>query len=833
MKKSAFPVVITQKSSGGAEAVLGLSLKSILKSDLFFEQKNNNEEDDKLASSFNQKQKVLLREGLLQAISTWQKTITLELLITSLPNLQYNAQGRVLITMVLRAKAETELKAKQDAIEKYISLQTLILSHMNDAEFVAVTEKRELQFYLNPFKMVQAVAVHRKTQLVQVTEAMDRKTVKGLFPDDNSVSQATGKGHFVNYVYPWRASQDNWSRLFQMMMYQLDPLHIIIRLRQNNMSNEQRKAMEKDVQICELFLHLNKPYEISLQRQTTFIRNSLLSRMTELSKGAFDIGVFLFSGNKIDSALCNILGQTITQSEMISENDPTYSGGFIVSPTNIKKALNSVYFPEASAYSISEATCAFRQPSPPKDDINGLPLRCSRTCLALLPDFDQNNEEGIILCRNIHKGLSQPVYLPSNDRMRHTFVIGQTGTGKSTMLEDMILQDINAGRGVGVIDPHGEMVDNIMGKIPESRWNDVILFDVLDRERPLGFNLLQWRTLEERDFIIDELYDTIDSIYDMRTTGGPMFEMNMRCMLRLLMGSNPSDDFKPTLIEFKNCYTYEEFRRWLLWRNHEEVIKDFVVELEEARGEASIKSIAPYITSKFNRFTNDTTLQNIIGQEETSFDFDEIMAQGKIFLVKLAKGRFGSTVSALLANQLVSRFKHAAMKRGEMRPEERRDFYLYVDECHNLPMSTFTDLLSEARKYRLALVLATQYAAKLKSEKPGDDLLSAILGNVGCLTYFRCGQEDAKLLAQSLFPYFNSMDVIGLPNWQGLCRLQIKNQTVPPFSFESIKDETPYNPKVARRIRDLSRQIYGCSVQDIQKKIKYRRNIWKNRNEDE
>lgn len=371
------------------------------------------------------------------------------------------------------------------------------------------------------------------------------------------------------------------------------------------------------------------------------------------------------------------------------------------------------------------------------------------------------------------------------------------------------------------------MVDSILGKIPRRRWDDVILFDVLDRERPLGFNLLHWRTIEERDFIIDEIYNTLDHIYDMRTTGGPMFEMNLRGMLRLLMGSEPAQDYKPTILEFRDCYLHKEFRDWLVHRTDDDVTKDFIRELERTVGEASINNLSTYITSKFGRFVNDVTLMNIIGQQNTSLDFEDIMDTGKILLVKLGKGRFGHAVSALLANQLVSRFKNAAMKRGEKRPEERRDFYLYVDECHNLPAANFTELLSEARKYRMGLVLATQYASQLVGKSPQTDLLSAILGNVGCLTIFRLGQEDADHLAASLFPYFGALDIIGLPNWQRYCRLQIGNKAVAPFSFESIKDETSYNAKTAGTIRDLSRLAYGCDVATVRNEIMKRRNIWR------
>ena len=826
MNKKYFPAVIIKMTAGRFEAVLGIEMKSILKGGLFFD-KNQTEDIEEKGVSANQYKMTILREGLNQAISAWPETITLELRITSLPNIQFSAQGRLLITITLHAMAKTELKAKQEALAKYLVLRGLLQSHMPEAEFAPISHFDELQFHMSPFKMTHWVAVHRRAQKIQITEALARKTVTGLFPG-NIAPETIGQGHFVNYLYPWRPSQDDWSRLLQTMMGQLDPIQLIIRISPARLSSAQRKAMETDIQTCEIFIHSGRPYQISLERQAALLRNVLLNQLTELSHGALNVGVFLYAGHPIDPSLGNILGQAITTRITISENDSIFSGGFTVSKQDIKKAVHSNYFPEKVPYTIREAACAFRLPSPPMQEVPGLPMRRSRTVLSLLPDLSLGKEDGVDLCRNIHNGMSQPVRLPADDRMRHTFIIGQTGTGKSTLMESMILQDILAGHGLAVIDPHGEMVDSILGKIPQERMDDVILFDFLDRERPLGFNLLQWQTEEERDFVIDEIYDTLDKIYCMKETGGPIFETHLRGMLRLLMGSNPlADDYKPTILEFRDCYLYSKFRKWLMDRINDSITSDFVKEMERAGGDTHINNVSQYITSKFGRFVHDTTLMNIIGQESTSFNFDEIMSKGKIFLVKLGKGRFGSSVSALLANQLVARFKHAAMKRGEMLPEERRDFYLYVDECHNLPASNFTELLSEARKYRMGLVLATQYATQLYSNKPGENLLSAILGNVGCMTIFRLGQEDARLLSQSLYPYFNTMDIIGLPNWQGYCRLQIRNATVTPFSFESVMDKTPYDLKIAKKVRDISRLKYGCNSEIIKTKIEMRRNIWK------
>jgi DNA helicase HerA-like ATPase len=415
----------------------------------------------------------------------------------------------------------------------------------------------------------------------------------------------------------------------------------------------------------------------------------------------------------------------------------------------------------------------------------------------------------------------------TDDRMRHSFIIGQTGTGKSTLMESMILQDIRNGKGVAVIDPHGEMIDSLLGKIPQERAQDVILFDVLDRDRPMGFNFLEWNTLDERDLIVDELYLSVARLYDMKVAGGPIFEANFRGMLKLLMGDSKREGFVPTLLEFTACYQNQTFRKWLQKGITDNQIKDFVEELEKTGGDASLHNLSPYITSKFSRFINDTTLKHIVGQEKTTFDFDEIINSGKIFLVKLGRGRFGATVSALLANQLVSRFKLAAMKRGGMKPEDRREFYLYVDECHTLPSENFMELLSEARKFRMGLVLATQYTAQLEeSEHRKDSLLKSILGNVGTIIIFRVGKDDAVDLSPVLFPYFTPKDIVGLPNFHGYASMQLINEPTPSFSFRTEMEKTPYDSSMAAAISERSTREYGCDVAEVEKGMRRRRTVW-------
>jgi hypothetical protein len=202
------------------------------------------------------------------------------------------------------------------------------------------------------------------------------------------------------------------------------------------------------------------------------------------------------------------------------------------------------------------------------------------------------------------------------------------------------------------------------------------------------------------------------------------------------------------------------------------------------------------------------------------------MKSGKILLINLGKGRFGNVVSALLTNNLVSRFKHAAMKRGDMKPEERRDFMLYVDECHNLPQDNFMELLAESRKYRMGLVLSTQYAAQLSSLS-SNNLLEAILGNVGTTIMFRLGKRDADALAPILYPHFGPEDIVGLPNWHGYARMQQSNMAAQPFSFITKKDETPYDERHAQSILNESRKIYGKAAAEIDREIEKRRKFVK------
>ena len=819
-----FPWMIVKRKRNRFEGLGGLKLKSIIKGNLLSGASGCFEDENLPSHPLHPKKQQQAREAFLHAIAAWPDSLSLELHITSLPDLVHKAQGRVLISLFLRAIAPTEEAVKEEILTRYLSLRPLLASHHPEAEFVPITQSEELEQRFTPFAPTHALAVHRRQDTLSLAAPLKRLTL-GFGP---VAVKEVKKDNVVKHISPWIPSLDDWARLIDTLVWQLDPIRVIVRLRPAAETDEAVDRLGKTIKTCELFLSDVNEDQITLRTQAGLIRDVMLRQLSDLSDGAFHLGVFILAPHPIDGSLGNVVGRSITVPHGSKDEGGIFRGGFATAKIDVREALKWDCFPEKEPFIFSEAAAAFRLPSPPMEEHPGLPVKRSRTSLVILPSQIPEGDNSIELVINEHQGIIQPVTHGPDDRLRHTFIIGQTGAGKSTLMERMILQDIRAGRGLGVIDPHGDMVDSILGRIPADRAEDVILFDLLDKEKPMGFNLIEWNTPEEKDLIIDELYLTLDRIYDMKQAGGPIFESNFRGMLKLLMNGKTEGHFVPTLLDFTSCYIDERFRDWLKNQTKDPMTLDFVKELERTGGEGSLKNLSPYITSKFSRFTSDTSLMRIVGQEKTGIDFDEIMNEGKVLLIKLGRGRFGPTVSALLANQIVARFKLTAMKRGEIRPEERRDFFLYVDECHNLPRENFMELLAEARKFRMGLVLATQYAAQLA--EPGDyhnAFLSAVLGNVGTTLIFRLGLQDAVMLAPILSPQFTSLDITGLPNWNGYARLQTGYESIPAFSFKTRKDETPYDAELAHKIKISSRLKYGVTCRSVDKQIRRRRSLWK------
>jgi hypothetical protein len=577
------------------------------------------------------------REAFLYAIAAWDKTVSLELHLFSLPDLACRPHGRLENVLFIRIIGKFRKKNHEQVIAHYLSLMPLLAAYFPYLDFSPITDDAEIFLTMTPFKVRNALAIVRFEEHIPLSTVVERPLISGF----NHLSlKKEILPNSVSHCRPWIPSMDDGSKLMNLLMLQLDPYKIIFRLRPCIIDQAVLNRLDSVIKMCEIFLSGSRDNQVVLHRQVNLIRDVSVQQVGLLIDACLDMGVILLAPHAIDTALANVVGRAVSDSRS-SVNGDVFRGGFSLREINVKQASSADFFPENEPFTICEAAGAFRMPIPPLDEQTGMPLKRFRTTLAHLPSSNSKDADAIDLFLNEHQGMKQPVFCNTEDRMRHTFIIGQTGTGKSTLMQKMILQDIRAGKGLAVIDPHGDLVDDILQRMPKDRSEDVILFDLLDRERPLGFNVLAWDTIEERDLIIDSLYETVHKIYDLKTSGGPIFEQYFRGMLKLLMMERPNEDFIPTLLEFSQCFLNKDFRTWLKQSVTDQVTMDFIEEMEKATGDVRIESISPYITSKFSRFLNDHTLKMIVGQQKTSFDFSDVMNEGKLLFVKLGKGRFG------------------------------------------------------------------------------------------------------------------------------------------------------------------------------------------------
>jgi hypothetical protein len=423
------------------------------------------------------------------------------------------------------------------------------------------------------------------------------------------------------------------------------------------------------------------------------------------------------------------------------------------------------------------------------------------------------SKEGIVLGFNDYRGVETVIHHADDDRRRHFYIVGQTGTGKSTMMEEMVKQDIKNGKGVCVVDPHGDLVDHILESIPKERAEDVIYFDPADMERPYGLNMLEFdaNKPEQKTFVINEMINIFDKLYDLRQTGGPMFEQYMRNAALLVMEHSESGS---TLMEIPRVLADEEFRHLKLQYCTNPVVKNFwEKEAEKAGGEAALANMVPYITSKLTQFISNDMMRPIIAQEKSTINFRQAMDSQQIILVNLSKGKIGEINAHLLGMIIVGKILISALSRVDMPEHERKDFYLYIDEFQNFTTDSISQILSEARKYRLALVIAHQFIGQLKEE-----ISKAVFGNVGSICAFRVGAEDGEFLQKQFEPVFDANDLINVDNHNCFMKLLIASQVATPFNMKTYPP-TAGSKEIGDAIKELSKLKYGRNREIVNEEI--------------
>jgi hypothetical protein len=412
-------------------------------------------------------------------------------------------------------------------------------------------------------------------------------------------------------------------------------------------------------------------------------------------------------------------------------------------------------------------------------------------------------KQGLILGHNYYRGQDTVIKIKEEDRRRHMYIVGMTGTGKSTLMEELAKQDIRAGRGVGVIDPHGDLVANILTSIPKERADDVILFDPSDLERPIGLNMLEADTEDEKDFTVQEMIAIFYKLFPPEMIG-PMFEHNMRNVMLTLMSDKESPG---TIAEIPRMFSDQEFQESWVAKVKDPVVRAFW-EKEMAKTSDFHKSeMLGYLISKVGRFVENSMMRNIIGQSRSGINFKDLMNQQKILLVNLSKGKIGEVNSSLLGLIIVSKLQMAAFSRAHLPEAKRHDFYLYIDEFQNYTTDSVATILSEARKYRLDLIMAHQYIGQLV-DKGDTKIRDAVFGNVGTLIAYRIGVEDAEFLSKQFAPVFAEYDLINIQKYNAYVKLLIDNSATRAFNMAAYPP-SPGDPDISAAVRELSRLKYG------------------------
>jgi len=431
-------------------------------------------------------------------------------------------------------------------------------------------------------------------------------------------------------------------------------------------------------------------------------------------------------------------------------------------------------------------------------------------------------EEGIILGTNLYRDIAKDIRIKREDRRRHTYIIGKSGVGKSQLMAAMAIQDIINGEGVCVLDPHGDLITDILGRVPPERAEDVILFAPADIERPLALNLLEYdpRYPEQKTFVINEMIKIFDKLYDLKATGGPIFEQYIRNAMLLVM-SDPETG--STLMEIPKVLADPEFRKMKLSRCGDPTVVDFwKKEAEKAGGDAALANVVPYVTSKLTQFISNDTMRPIIGQQKSSFNLRDVMDRQKILLVDLSKGQVGEMNAFLLGMILVGKMLMSALSRTDIPQDKRKDFYLYIDEFQNFTTDSINSILSEARKYKLNLIIAHQYLGQLVK---GQDtsIRDAVFGNAGTWILFKIGSDDAQIMEKEFEPVFNQFDLINIEKFTAYVKLLIDNTASRAFSMKTLNPlPGVFREELAGKIKTLSRLKYGQDRNIIEAEIKRR-----------
>lgn len=657
---------------------------------------------------------------------------------------------------------------------------------------------------------------------------------------DKSIPTITEAENTVTYIYPFNYQSYNTEEFFNYFYLINKPLILSLKLKPTKILFEEEVFFERQIVKCEKFAQIQIASGIedltqvspTLQTLSRSFQRKLIELFENLKVACGLLTIDILTIDKPDFVLLNTLANYFSSSPKKdpSDNIDFLSGGYELSIEKINRdLLDKILKLELQLkknpilnenYRIrylldaGEASGVFRFPFPTFDILPNFKTFLTEERFAPV----ELNKTGCLIGINTFYGNRKEIFISDEDRKRHVYIIGQTGTGKTTLLKTMILSDIEKGKGVCVVDPHGDLYKEILGKIPEHRINDVVLFDPTDKDYPVGFNILEYKNQEEKYFIVQEfvgiLRRLLEGEYGSSYTEftGPIFFLHTRNNLLLTM-SDPKN--AGTLFDFYKIFTVKDY--WYKFKYSpitdpvlENWVKNVLPETDYLKTGSDL-SLGEYISSKFHNFIFDPLLRNIFAQKKTTIDFASIMNKSKILLINLAKGELTEENSRFLGMLIMTKIMTAAMERIKIPMNKRKDFFVYVDEFQNIAINSFTTLVSEARKFGVYLTMANQFIKQIVDEK----ITLSLFGNVGTLISFRIGQEDAKLMEERFFPHLTKFHLTNLPNWVAYVSTLVNGQSIPPFNIETVIDNKIYSSEIANAVIKQFREKHATKASEI------------------
>lgn len=763
---------------------------------------------------------------------------TYDLRILSRPYLTNPSRGQISVDILCRL----DDGRADEPFELAVSTAALLQAQFPECAFRPLSTD-EVASTLRPFKVNQVVSLHRRTSLERLdTLRSGRSQLAAGFIERASESDTSSPvDDSIFHVFPFLPNTSGFEVLFPFLLSMDDCACISVRLSPAALTDAEELAIEGQIARCERYAQVmmgSVSDDISglrptLRRQAELLQQYQQRMLFGLRDNAALLNIEIASPSRVPQPLIDLVGSHLSApagGARTTGAEPVQlylAGGYDVHVHDGDDSRRIAFEQAAIAplprlgapwgleriahlFDSSEAALAFRLPCYADPDLPGIAVRSWRTlpAPAALPD------SGIPLGLNCHQGRESELYLAEEDRRRHIYVIGQTGTGKTTLLRNMILRDMEEGEGLCVVDPHGDLYADLLGRIPAHRRDDVVLLDPTDSDFPVGINLLECESEAERYFVAQEVVGIFSRLladdygHAAPDYAGPMFYQQVRMNLLLLMSKA---GLPGTFLDFYSMFQVKDYwQKWTPSDTADPTLRQWVDEVLPKMNYTRVAtdsgaSMGMYIGSKFEQLIFDPRLRNIFGQRRSTIDLRDIVDDGKILLVNLAKGHLTEQNARFLGMVFLAKMVGTILSRVDVSEARRKPFHLYVDEFQSVATEGFITLLSEARKFGVDLVLANQFLSQVQNQR----IIDAVFGNVGTLVAFRLGHSDARLLGPHFEPSLNEQDFIGLPNWEAYVRTLAGGERTKPFNVSTTLPGDAFDPAIRDYVRTHSRANYA------------------------